>query len=324
LAINDVAQPGRVTNIQANGGDFVQLTAQDSTDPNVPSSPLTYLWQQISGQTAQLFADANPLADIVLPSIGFNGPGVGATLTFQLTVTDALGLSANAIVNIQINPPYQLPIALIVQPTEPFVEGSLVTIDASASNDPNGYALTYAWTQLSGPAGFPPIALNLTNPAKPTFTAPKVGTLANYLFELVINDGLDTGTRAVSLQTIPAAAITVPSVVGTTQSAANSAIVTSGLVVGTTAQQSSMTIVPGLVISQSPAAGASVADGSAVNLVVSTGSTCANVQLVKAAFGSKLGQPAYNALADVNHDGVINIIDLSTVSRALPTGTPCN
>lgn len=67
-----------------------------------------------------------------------------------------------------------------------------------------------------------------------------------------------------------------------------------------------------------------MADGSAVNLVVSSGSTCANLQLVKAAFGSKLGQPAYNAAADVNHYGVVNIIDLSTVSRALPAGTVCN
>jgi beta-lactam-binding protein with PASTA domain len=100
--------------------------------------------------------------------------------------------------------------------------------------------------------------------------------------------------------------------------------VASGLIVGTTAQQSSMTIASGLVVSQSPSAGASVADGSAVNLFVSSGSTCANLQLVKAAFGSKLGQPAYNALADVNHDGVVNIIDLSTVSRALPAGTVCN
>jgi hypothetical protein len=85
-----------------------------------------------------------------------------------------------------------------------------------------------------------------------------------------------------------------------------------------------MTIITGLVVSQSPSAGAGVAGGSAVNLVVSSGSTCADIQLVKAAFGSKLGQPAYNPIADVNHDGVVNIIDLSTVARAIPAGTVCN
>jgi chitinase len=318
--VNGVLQPGRVTSVQANEGDFVQFTAQDSSDPNIPSSPLTYLWQQISGPNGQSFAFNNALFNIIVPFVGGNG----GAMTYQLTVTDALGLSASATVGIQIKPGNHLPVASIVQPTQPFTEGSLVTIDASASHDPDGDALTYTWTQTAGPAGFPPLALNLTNPAKPTFTAPAVGALANYQFLLVVNDGQVSATAAVNLQTIPAAAITVPSVVGATQSAASAKIVAGGLIVGTTAQQPSMTIVSGLVVSQSPSAGANVANGSAVNLILSTGSTCANLQLVKAAFGSKLGQPAYNASADVNHDGVVNIIDLSTVSRALPAGTVCN
>jgi chitinase len=318
--VNGVVQPGPATSVQANEGDFVQFTAQDSSDPNIPSSPLTYLWQQISGPNGQSFAFSNPLFNIIVPSV----VGVAASMTYQLTVTNALGLSASATVNIQIQAADQPPVASIVQPAQPFTEGSLVTIDASATHDPDGNVLTYTWSQTAGPAGFPPVALNLTNPAKPTFTAPAVGTLAKYQFELVVSDGQLTSTAVVNLQTIPAAAITVPSVVGATQSAAGATIVASGLIVGTTAQQSSMTIVSGLVVSQSPSAGAGVADGSAVNLVLSSGSTCANLQLVKAAFGSKLGQPAYNAIADVNHDGVVNIIDLSAVSRALPAGTVCN
>jgi probable HAF family extracellular repeat protein len=318
--VNGVVQPGPATSIQVNEGDFIQFTAQDSSDPNIPSSPLTYLWQQISGPSGQSFAFNNPLFNIIAPFVG----GGGGTMTYQLTVTNALGLSANATVNIQIKVANHAPVASIVQPAQPFAEGSLVTIDASATYDPDGNALTYTWTQTQGPPGFGSIALNLTNPAKPTFTAPAVGAPAKFQFELVVSDGQLTSVAIVNLQTIPAAAITVPSVVGATQSAAAATIVASGLIVGTTAQQSSMAIVSGLVISQSPSAGASVADGSAVNLVVSSGSTCANLQLVKAAFGSKLGQPAYNAAADVNHDGVVNIIDLSTVSRALPAGTVCN
>jgi chitinase len=314
--VNGVVQPGPVTSVLANEGDFVQFTAQDSSDPNIPSSPLTYLWQQISGPTGESFAFNNPLFNIIAPFVG----GGGGTMTYQLTVTDALGLSASATVIIQIKVANHAPVASIVQPTQPFAEGSLVTIDASATHDPDGDALIYFWTQTAGPL----VALNLTNPAKPTFTAPAVGTLAKYQFLLVVSDEQSTSTAVVNFQTIPAAAITVPSVVGATQSAASANIVAAGLIIGTTAQQPSMTIVSGLVVSQSPSAGASVAGGSAVNLVVSSGSTCANLQLVKAAFGSKVGQPAYNAIADVNHDGVVNIIDLSTVSRALPAGTVCN
>lgn len=115
----------------------------------------------------------------------------------------------------------------------------------------------------------------------------------------------------------------VPNVVGDTQSAATSAIIGADLVLGIVTHQTSMTIIPGLVLSQTPTAGVMAARGSAVNLIVSTGSTCSDLQLVKAAFGSKRGQPAYNPSADVNNDGVVNIIDLSSVARALPAGAAC-
>jgi len=134
----------------------------------------------------------------------------------------------------------------------------------------------------------------------------------------------DTQTGAVNGYLTPPNYVPVPPVVGESQSSASAAIVSAGLIIGTVTQQPSMTAIAGQVISQNPAATATVADGSAVNLVVSSGSTCTDLQLVKAAFGSKVGQPAYNPMADVNSDGVVNIIDLSTVAHALPAGTVCN
>ena len=65
--------------------------------------------------------------------------------------------------------------------------------------------------------------------------------------------------------------MTVPNVVGQTQAAATAAITGAGLVVGTVTQQSSATVPAGSVISQNPLSGTSVAAGSAVSLVVSTG-----------------------------------------------------
>jgi beta-lactam-binding protein with PASTA domain len=67
------------------------------------------------------------------------------------------------------------------------------------------------------------------------------------------------------------ALVTVPNVVGSTVAAATTALTNVGLVVGTTTQQASATVPTGNVISQSPAGGGSVAQGTAVNLVVSTG-----------------------------------------------------
>jgi hypothetical protein len=67
------------------------------------------------------------------------------------------------------------------------------------------------------------------------------------------------------------APVNVPNVVGLTQAAATTAITNAGLVVGAVTQQPSNAVPAGSVISQNPSAGTSVAAGSAVDLVVSTG-----------------------------------------------------
>jgi hypothetical protein len=64
-----------------------------------------------------------------------------------------------------------------------------VTLNGAGSTEPNGNALTYLWSQLSGP----PVVLT-TNPASPlaTFTAPTVqaGTAVKLVFQLVVKNGL--------------------------------------------------------------------------------------------------------------------------------------
>src|SRR6202521_4315099 len=67
------------------------------------------------------------------------------------------------------------------------------------------------------------------------------------------------------------AKMTVPNVEGLTQDAATTAITAAKLAVGTVTQQTSNTVATGKVISQDPASGSSVAPGSPVNLVISSG-----------------------------------------------------
>src|ERR1700694_6105496 len=62
--------------------------------------------------------------------------------------------------------------------------------------------------------------------------------------------------------------VTVPNVEGLTQAAATTAITGAKLMVGTVTQQTSNTVTTGKVISQGPAGGSSVAQGSPAHLVI--------------------------------------------------------
>jgi Dockerin type I domain len=50
---------------------------------------------------------------------------------------------------------------------------------------------------------------------------------------------------------------------------------------------------------------------------------CTDLDIVKASFGKSIGQAGFDPRADVNADGVVNIVDLATVAKALPAGTTC-
>ena len=81
---------------------------------------------------------------------------------------------------------------------------------------------------------------------------------------------------AVSL-TVAVSPVTVPNVVGLSQSAATAALTAVGLTAGTVTSQNSTSVPSGTVLSQNPAAGATANPGAAVALVVATGSTLVTV-----------------------------------------------
>ena len=50
---------------------------------------------------------------------------------------------------------------------------------------------------------------------------------------------------------------------------------------------------------------------------------CADVNIVRAAMGKKVGDAGYSALADLNSDNTVNVRDLSMITRQLSAGTRC-
>jgi hypothetical protein len=50
---------------------------------------------------------------------------------------------------------------------------------------------------------------------------------------------------------------------------------------------------------------------------------CKDFAIIRASFGKKTGQSGFDPRADVNGDGIVNILDLSAVARQIPAGTKC-
>jgi chitinase len=67
------------------------------------------------------------------------------------------------------------------------VENTLVTLDGAGSYDPEGEAVTYAWSQVTGRA----VTLIGANTASTRFTAPDVAESTTLLFKLEVCDEPD-------------------------------------------------------------------------------------------------------------------------------------
>lgn len=141
---------------------------------------LTYWWYQLAGTPVSLSDDESAMPSFTAPFVGFGGE----TLVFELVVSDGLDASSD-LVFIEVENVNHLPVA-DAGLDQTRAEGVAVVLDASGSGDPDGDALSCAWTQVSGTV----VALAGAGTATPSFTAPLVGAAGDTLvFELCVDDG---------------------------------------------------------------------------------------------------------------------------------------
>jgi hypothetical protein len=95
------------------------------------------------------------------------------------------------------------PLAVAQGPATANEGGDNVTLDGTASSDPDADPLSYVWTQVSGPAvtlGYDP---GDTAHAMPMFTTPWVSADTALKFKLTVSDGYDgTSTAYVTVTVI--------------------------------------------------------------------------------------------------------------------------
>jgi hypothetical protein len=170
---------------QAAAAAKITLDGSNSADPD--DRIAAYKWIQKSGPRVNLTNRRAARLSFAAPAVGPEG----ATLAFELTVTDRGRLRARDRVMVQVVS-QNLPPVAHARPDQTVNAGERVNLDGLGSTDPDGSVLTYQWSQLDGPA------VTLSDPLgpNPSFAAPrKARRGASLTFRLIATDRQGLASR---------------------------------------------------------------------------------------------------------------------------------
>ena len=170
--------------------DSVSLDGSASNDPDGTVSE--WLWKKISGPASFIFINAVTAKTIVKDL----DTGI---YRFELMIKDSGGLSAKDTIQVTVNDqsqPNRPPVANAGVNQRITLPTNTVTLDGSASTDPDNNIAGYLWTKISGPPSF--------DIANATATQTLISNLEQgvYQFELKVTDGgglIDKDTMQVTV-----------------------------------------------------------------------------------------------------------------------------
>ena len=194
-SMTTVEPPAAPANLTATSTiDSVTLTWDDPGDDSITGYKILYRMPPVQSDPDVLVADTGSAAtSYTAPDLE---PGT-AYVFFIIAISDPGESEMSdpiSVSTLQNNSPIA-----DAGPGQTVRPGDTVTLNGTASSDPDGHTITYSWNQTSGPA----ITLSGADTDSPSFESPAVAGHTVLTFELTVSDGRLTSGDTVDITIKP-------------------------------------------------------------------------------------------------------------------------